>query len=242
MERVGKGSLKFHGDKGVLRPLSVGDKISAKYHGLPKAKWYPGTAASQNDDGSWLVQYDDMEAEHLHPYRAGTKEAIIMHEDGAFVRIPQGVTLEPQRKATRRKDRTQLGHCGFQYLRVDQPAAGEKNPRAKTLAERMHFRYDEEIVKNGLTVKTDTKYISVQQIVQEPDINKARVQQQALLDFFVLLYTSPPTSAENMQHLLGPTIMDGWDAAARKKVDDNFKVFLKAQNAEETRRAKKSKN
>jgi hypothetical protein len=55
------------------------------------------------------------------------------------------------------------------------------------------------------------------------------------------LYTTPPVSAENMQHLLGPQVMEGWSATERKRVERNFAVFKQAQEQEEECRAKKAK-
>ena len=55
------------------------------------------------------------------------------------------------------------------------------------------------------------------------------------------LYTTPPVSAENMQHLLGPQVMEGWSVRERKRVERNFAVFKQAQEREEQRRAKKAK-
>jgi hypothetical protein len=54
------------------------------------------------------------------------------------------------------------------------------------------------------------------------------------------LYTTPPVS-ENMQHLLGPQVMEGWSSTERKRVERNFAVFKQAQEREEQRRAKKAK-
>ena len=56
------------------------------------------------------------------------------------------------------------------------------------------------------------------------------------------LYTTPPVSAENIKHILGPQVMEGWTPSERKRVDRNFKVFKRAQVQEEERHAKKTKS
>ena len=68
------------------------------------------------------------------------------------------------------------------------------------------------------------------------------VQQRALLDFMVHLYTThTPVSTENIQHLIGPQGIEGWSAKERERVERNFAVFKQAQEQEEQRRAKKEK-
>ena len=68
-----------------------------------------------------------------------------------------------------------------------------------------------------------------------------RRRRHRLSCFMEHLYTTPPVSAENMQHLLGPQVMEGWSATERKRVERNFAVFKQAQEREEQRRAKKAK-
>jgi pyruvate formate-lyase activating enzyme-like uncharacterized protein len=57
----------------------------------------------------------------------------------------------------------------------------------------------------------------------------ARMQQQAFVDFVTHLYTTPTVSAENMKHLPGSNVMDGWTSSERKRLERNFKVFKQAQ-------------
>jgi hypothetical protein len=96
-------------------------------------------------------------------------------------------------------------------------------------------------VRDGKVTRTDVKYITLRDIVQDTNAKSARIQQRALLDFMVHLYTTPPVSTENIQHLLGPQVMEGWSAKERKRVERNFAVFKQAQEQEEQRRAKKAK-
>jgi hypothetical protein len=41
----------------------------------------------------------------------------------------------------------------------------------------------------------------------------------------VHLYTTPPVSTENIQHLIGPQVIEGWSAKERERVERNFAVF-----------------
>jgi len=90
--------------------------------------------------------------------------------------------------------------------------AAETREKRDGLATRMHFTYQEEIVRNDKVTRTDVRYITLRDIVQDTNAKSARVQQRALLDFMVHLYTTPPVSTENIQHLLGPQVMEGWSA------------------------------
>ena len=60
-------------------------------------------------------------------------------------------------------------------------------------------------------------------------------------DFMTHLYTTPPVSAQNMQHLLDTNVMEGWTSTERDRVEKNFKVFKQAQVQEEERREKAQK-
>jgi hypothetical protein len=102
----------------------------------------------------------------------------------------------------------------------------------------MHFMYQEELVRNGKVTRMDVQYITLHDIVQDTNAKSARVQQRALLDFMVHLYTTPPVSTVNMQHLLGTQVMEGWSAKERQRVERNFAVVKQAQEQEEQRRAK----
>ena len=102
--------------------------------------------------------------------------------------------------------------------------------------------YKEEKVRAGTVTASEVKYVTLRDIVLEDSADTARMQQQAFVDFLVHLYTTPPVSAENMQHLLGPNVMDGWTSSERKRVESNFKVFKNAQVQEEERRAKRQKS
>jgi hypothetical protein len=72
-------------------------------------------------------------------------------------------------------------------------------------------------VRDGKVTRTDVKYIILvailRDIVQDTNAKSARAHQRALLDFMVHLYTTPPVSTENIQHLLGPKVMEGWSWA-----------------------------
>jgi hypothetical protein len=100
----------------------------------------------------------------------------------------------------------------------------------------MHFMYQEQQARDGKVTRTDVKYITLPDIVQDTS-----AKQQALLNFLVHLYTTPPVSADNIKHLLGNQVMKGWSANERKRVQRNFAVFKHAQGHEEQRRAKKAK-
>jgi hypothetical protein len=80
---------------------------------------------------------------------------------------------------------------------------------------------------------TEIKYVTLQDIVQDKNPKSARVQQQAFLNFFGHLYTTPAVSTDNMKHLLGTQAMEGWKAAERKCVQRNFSVFKRAHEQEE---------
>jgi hypothetical protein len=174
-----------------------------------------------------------------------------MHLDGAYVPIPMPAPdgdVQSRAKGsrgartdkTRARDKTKVRQTGFRFMRVDPVAAGERDKR-DGLATRMHFMYQEEHVRDGKVTRTDVKYITLRDIVQDTNANSARIQQRALLDSMVHLYTTPPISTENIQHLLGPQVMEGWSAKERKRVERNFAVFKQAQEHEEQRRANKAK-
>ena len=102
--------------------------------------------------------------------------------------------------------------------------------------------YKEEKVRAGTVTASDVKYVTLREIVLDNTPDTARMQQQAFVDFVTHLYTTPPVSAENMKHLLGPNVMDGWTSSERKRMQRNFKVFKQAQVQEEERRSKKQKS
>jgi hypothetical protein len=105
----------------------------------------------------------------------------------------------------------------------------------------MHFMYQAQQMRDGKVTRTDVKYMTLRDIVQDTIAKSARVQQQALLGFLVNLYTTPPVSADNIKHLLGNQVMEGWSAKERKREERNFAMFKHAQEHEEQRRAKKAK-
>ena len=97
-------------------------------------------------------------------------------------------------------------------------------------------------MRAGTVTASEAKYVTLRDIVIEANADIARMQQQAFVDFLTHLYTTPPVSAENIKHMLGPQVMEGWTPSERKRVDRNFKVFKRAQVQEEERRAKKTKS
>ena len=203
--------------------------MRAKYQGNPKHAWFTATAVALNADGTLHIQYDDMEEEDVHVYRPGTCMPCIMHMDGCYVPMPLRAPardVQSRAKGSRARIKTKVRHTGFRYMRMD-PVAADAQDQRDGLATRMHFMYQEELVREGKVTRTDVK--------------SARVQQRALLEFMVHLYTNPPVSTENMQHLLGPHVTAGWSATERKRVERNFAVFKQAQEQEEDRRAKKAK-
>lgn len=241
-KRAMQGRLEVFGDKGAPRPLLPGDRVRAKYQGNPKHAWFTATAVALNADGTWHIQYDDMEEEDVHVYRPGTCMPCIMHMDGCYVPMPLRAPardVQSRAKGSRARIKTKVRHTGFRYMRVD-PVAADAQDQRDGLATRMHFMYQEQLVREGKVTRTDVKYITLQDIVQDTNAKSARVQ-RALLEFMVHLYTTPPVSTENMQHLLGPHVTAGWSATERKRVERNFAVFKQAQEQEEDRRAKKAK-
>jgi hypothetical protein len=131
---------------------------------------------------------------------------------------------------------TRVRHTGIQFMRIDPPAEAALDER-DNLAARIHFMYKEEKVRAGKVTASEVKYVTLRDIVLQNDADAARMHQQALVDFMTHLYTSPPVSVDNMQHLLGTNIMAGWTSAERDRVEKNFKVFKQAQEKEEARRA-----
>jgi hypothetical protein len=73
-------------------------------------------------------------------------------------------------------------------------------------------------------IRTEIKYISLDEIIHNDDLCSARVQKQALYNFLGQLYTTQPISVTNMQHLLGPEATDGWTSGERKLLERNFTV------------------
>ncbi len=48
-------------------------------------------------------------------------------------------------------------------------------------------------------------------------------------------------STQNIQHLLGPQVMEGWSVKEREHVEHNFAVFKQTQEQEEQSHSKKAK-
>ena len=241
-ERVLKGRLEQHGDKAVKRPLHAGARVMAQFNGNPKLAWYAAVATLQNADGSWRIEYEDGDVEDLHVVPPGRNLPCIKHCDGAYVQSTSKA-MAGRRCARRTKPRapSMTRHTGFQFMRIDPPAAAALDNR-DNLADRIHFMYKEEKVCAGTVTASDVKYVTLREIVLDNTPDTARMQQQAFVDFVTHLYTTPPVSAENMKHLLGPNVMDGWTSSERKRMERNFKVFKQAQVQEEDRRAKKQKS
>ena len=95
-QRAMQGRLEVFGDKGAPRPLSTGDRVKAQYQGNPRNAWFAGTAVAANADGTWRIQYDDMEEEDLHVHRPGSCMPSIMHLDGPLdcQRLHQACSLQ----------------------------------------------------------------------------------------------------------------------------------------------------
>ena len=238
-ERVLKGRLEQHGDKAVKRPLHAGARVMAQFHGNPKLAWYPGVATLQNANGSWRIEYQDGDVEDLHVVPPRSNLPCIKHCDGSYVQSTSKA-IACRRGARRTKPRapSRTRHTGFQFMRIDPPAAAAVDHR-DNLADRIHFMYKEEKVRAGTVTASEVKYVTLREIVLDNSADTARMQQQAFVDFVTHLYTTPPVSADNMKHLLGPNVMHGWTSSERKRMERNFKVFKKAQVQEEERRAKK---
>jgi hypothetical protein len=117
-------------------------------------------------------------------------------------------------------------------MRIDPPAAGAIDQR-HNLAGRIHFMYKEEQVHAGTVTASEVKYVTLRDLVLENDSDAARMYRQVLVDFMTHLYTTPPVSAQNMQHLLGSNVMEEWTSTDRDRVEKNFKVFKQAQVQEE---------
>jgi hypothetical protein len=241
-ERVLKGRLELHGDKAVKRPLHAVARVMAQFNGNPKLAWYAAVATLQNADGSWRIEYEDGDVEDLHVVPPGRNLPCIKHCDGAYVQSTSKA-MAGRHCARRTKPRapSMTRHTGFQFMRIDPPAAAALDNR-DNLADRIHFMYKEEKVRAGTVTASDVKYVTLREIVLDNTPDTARMQQQAFVDFVTHLYTTPPVSAENMKHLLGPNVMDGWTSSERKRMECNFKVFKQAQVQEEERRSKKKKS
>ncbi len=93
--------------------------------------------------------------------------------------------------------------------------------------------YKEEQVHAGTVTASEVKYVTLRDLVLENDSDAARMYRQVLVDFMTHLYTTPPVSAQNMQHLLGSNVMEEWTSTDRDRVEKNFKVFKQAQVQEE---------
>jgi len=239
-QRTLRGCLVQYGDKGVQRPLHAGARVLAQFHGNKDLAWYAGIATSQNADGSWRIEYDDGDVDDLHVVPPGSQLPCIKHFDGAYVLPPpqDGAGHGGARRTKKRKPRnpSTVHHAGFQFMRID-PAPPAAVDAPDDLAGRIHFSYKEEKVRAGKVTASEVKYVTLRDIVLQNDADAARMHQQALVDFMTHLYTSPPVSVENMQHLLGTNIMAGWTSAERDRVEQNFKVFKQDQEKEEARRA-----
>ena len=244
-QRTLRGCLVQYGDKGVQRPLHAGARVLAQFHGNKDLAWYAGIATSQNADGSWRIEYDDGDVDDLHVVPPGSQLPCIKHFDGAYVLPPpqDGAGHGGARRTKKRKPRntSTVHHAGFQFMRID-PAPPAAVDAPDDLAGRIHFSYKEEKVRAGTVTASEVKYVTLRDIVLEANADIARMQQQAFVDFLTHLYTTPPVSAENIKHMLGPQVMEGWTPSERKRVDRNFKVFKRAQVQEEERRAKKTKS
>jgi hypothetical protein len=244
-QRTLRGCLVQYGDKGVQRPLHAGARVLAQFHGNTDLAWYAGVATLQNTDGSWRIEYEDVNVEDLRVVPPGRKLPCIKHFDGAYVLPPpqDGAGHGGARRTKKRKPRnpSTVHHAGFQFMRID-PAPPAAVDAPDDLAGRIHFSYKEEKARDGTVTASEVKYVTLCDIVLEANADIARMQQQAFVDFLTHLYTTPPVSAENIKHMLGPQVMEGWTPSERKRVDRNFKVFKRAQVQEEERRAKKTKS
>ena len=237
--RTLKGRLEPPGDLSVPRPLHPGDKVMAQFQGNSRLAWYPGDATVQNADGSWRIEYEDGDFEDLHVVSPASKLPCVKHRDGTPVQKPLKAVAGRRgvgKSKSKKRAPTRSRHTGIQFMRIDPPAEAALDER-DNLAARIHFMYKEEKVRAGKVTASEVKYVTLRDIVLQNDADAARMHQQALVDFMTHLYTSPPVSVDNMQHLLGTNIMAGWTSAERDRVEKNFKVFKHAQEKEEARRA-----
>jgi len=252
-----QGRLEVFGDKDAPRPLSTGDRVKDQYQGNPRHAWYTGTACALNADGSWRIQYDDMEEEDLHVYRPGSCMPSIKHLDGAYVPIPMPAPdgdVQSRAKGsrgartdkTRTRDKTKVRHTGFRFMRVD-PVSADARDKRDGLATRMHFMYQEEHVRDGKVTRTDVKYITLRDIVQDTNAKSARVQQRALLDFMVHLYTTLTNSAYlHREHSASAGALEapgdrGLECQRTQARGTQFRRVQAGEEQEEQRRAKKAK-
>ncbi len=213
----------------------------AQFHGNKDLAWYAGVATLQNADGSCRIQYEDGDVEDLRVAPPGHKLPCIKHFDGSYVQSPpqDSAGHGGSRRTKKHKPRkpTTVHHAGFQFMRID-PAPPAAVDASDDLAGRIHFSYKEEKVRTGTVTVLEVKYVTLRDIVLEANADIARMQQQAFVDFLTHLYTTPPVSAENIKHMLGPQVMEGWTPSERKRVDRNFKVFKRAQVQEEEKNEK----
>jgi hypothetical protein len=231
--RTLKGRLLPPGDLSAPLPMHPGDPVMAQFKGNPKLAWFPGAATVQNADGSCRIEYEDGDVEDLPVVSPASKLPCVKHRDGTPVQKPskagaghRGVGKSKTKRSARAP--TTLRHTGIQFMRIDPPAEAAQDER-DNLAARIHFMYKEEKVRAGQVTSSEVKYVTLCDIVLQDNADAARMHHQALVDFMTHLYTSPPLSVPNMQHLLGNNIMAGWSATERDRVEKNFKVFKLAQ-------------
>ena len=235
LPRPTKGQLVATGDKAVPRPLAVGTRVLARWEGLPKAARYPAAVVAMIDEGHVRVKFDEpcmdtRKQEAVLPVLVhGRRDPVIMHEDGTYVcgmvpvrfpPAPPPPSADEQSAEPPRKD-----HLGFTKM-IMAPAADGLD-----LGDRMQFPFRfAEPDAGGKMKPGPVQHVSIRGMMTEQDSGVAEAHHKALYDFFVQLYTTPPTSFDMMHHLLGAHDPAGpWLPSERKRVAKLFKVHAKAK-------------
>ena len=239
-ERIGKGLLAPPGDKATPRPLAIGSRVMARWQGLPKAARYPAVVVAIVGNGRVRIKYDEAcletgkQEEELAVLVEGRRDPVIMHEDGTYVCGMMPVRMERSAAAPEVEDAEapRKHHMGFTRMVMA--------PEGDDLADRMQFPFRfAEANESGKMVQGPVQHVSLKSMMTEQDKAVAEAHHKALFDWFVQLYTTPPTSFETMHHLLGKEDPAGpWDAAEKKRVKDVFKVHAAAKREADKRRAK----
>ena len=106
----------------------------------------------------------------------------MMHLDATYVKMPKVARATPQCKKCSKGDvKVVLAEFGFMRLETTETSPIVKSGSMRdTLAKRMWFKYDQQHVKDCKVIRTEIKYISLDEIVRNSndDLRSAHVQQQ----------------------------------------------------------------
>jgi len=234
--REGKGVLLPRtGDKTQTRPLVVGSRVMARWKGMPKAARYPGVIVALLEGGRVRVRYDEAcpdtgdQEEELPVHVQGRADPLIMHEDGTYVRAGKTVLGGSARDGD---DVPRKEHLGFTRMMLAPQEDGDD------LADRMQFPFRmAEQGEDGIMKKGPVQHVSLRGMINEEDKMVALAHHKALFDWFVQLYTTPPTSFEGMQHILGEEDVAGpWSPEERERVKEVFQVHALAKQKHDKKR------